>query len=87
MAGLVGTSFYFTEGNRKDEEGCIMNFAILALVLNIVAMIVSIMVESWFSAGTNILVIAALVWWIWAERKKVVEEVDSKMYNGQNQQG
>ena len=64
-----------------------MKLTILALVLNIVAMIVSIVVESWFSAGTNVLVIAVLVWWLWDERKKVVDEVDSKMYNGQNQQG
>lgn len=64
-----------------------MGFTILALVLNLIAMAVSIVFESWISAGANLLVSAVLVWWIWAEKKKVVAEIDKQLYNGHNQQG
>ena len=64
-----------------------MGFTILTLVLNLIAMAVSIVFESWISAGANLLVSAVLVWWIWAEKKKVVAEIDKQLYNGQNQQG
>lgn len=64
-----------------------MGFTILALVLNLIAMAVSIVFESWISAGTNLLVCAVLVWWMWAEKKKAVAEIDKQLYNGHNQQG
>ena len=64
-----------------------MKLTVLALVVNIISVIFSIITESWLQVGVNGLICFLLIWWLWKERASFIRETDKQLYNGENQQG